>query len=202
MNIVVKSKNEMDIEIPPGFIVLCDMDGTLVDTDYANYLSYRRAIKDVTFGKHDVQFNSRERFNRETLKEQIPCLDDQQYEDIVALKAGFFCEYLRETRLNTDLADFIRKCARTNEIVLVTCCQEKRAIETLQHHNLLGCFTRSICREGLSEGERSNKYVNALYLMGANPDTVLVFENETGDIEKAIIAGVPEKNIISLGHKR
>lgn len=44
----VESENEIDIEIHPRFIVFCDMDGTLVDTDYANYLSYRRAVIEAT----------------------------------------------------------------------------------------------------------------------------------------------------------
>ena len=53
----IESKNEVDIEIPLGFIVFCDMDGTLVDTDYANYLSYRQAVIEATCGKHDVKAN-------------------------------------------------------------------------------------------------------------------------------------------------
>ena len=40
------------IDLPLGFSVFCDLDGTLVDTDYANYLSYRRAVIEVTNGMH------------------------------------------------------------------------------------------------------------------------------------------------------
>ena len=81
----IESKNEVDIEIPLGFIVFCDMDGTLVDTDYANYLSYRQAVIEATCGKHDVEFTS-ERINREGLKNQLPFLTATQYEVIAALK--------------------------------------------------------------------------------------------------------------------
>ena len=82
----IESKNEVDIEIPLGFIVFCDMDGTLVDTDYANYLSYRQAVIEATCGKHDVEFTG-ERINREGLKNQLPFLTATQYEVIAALKA-------------------------------------------------------------------------------------------------------------------
>lgn len=191
-----ESENAIDIQIPPGFIVFCDMDGTLVDTDYANYLSYRRAILEATRGKHDVQFSST-RLNRECLKKRIPSLTDDQCEEIVSLKAKYFTEFLSETRLNTALADFIRKHRGTNETVLVTCCREKRAVQTLTYHKLLGCFTRLICWEALSEGGSSNKYECALSLMEANPDAVLVFENEISDIEKAVLAGVPRRNVVS-----
>lgn len=193
---MVKFENKMEIEIPSGFIVCCDMDGTLVDTDFANYLSYRRAIKEVTRGRYDVQL-SNTRLNREGLKRQIPCLTGHQCDEIISLKAEYFTEFLSETRLNTTLADFIRKCSGTNETVLVTYCREKRAVETLGHHKLLECFTRLICWEALSGGGSSNKYESALSLMGANSDTIVVFENEISDIEKAVAAGVPRKNINS-----
>lgn len=70
-------------------------------------------------------------------------------------------------------------------------------METLRHHKLLRCFTRLICWESLTEGGSSNKYEIALGLMGANPETILVFENEIADVERAVVAGVPRKNIIS-----
>lgn len=197
MSRIVESENEMDLEIPPRFIVFCDMDGTLVDTDYANYLSYRRAVIKATSGKHDVQLSS-VRLNRESLKKRIPSLTDAQCEEIVSLKAEYFAEFLSETILNTALADFIRKYSGTIEAVLVTSCREARAVETLRHHKLLGCFTRLICWEAMSEGESSNKYEIALSLMGANPEAILVFENEIADVEKAVLAGVSRENIISV----
>lgn len=61
MNTVVDPEKKLDSGISPGFIILCDMDGTLIDTDYANYLTYRRAIGEVTRGKHDVEFDYRKR---------------------------------------------------------------------------------------------------------------------------------------------
>jgi len=43
---------------PLGFFVFCDLDGALVDTDYANYLSYRRAVIESTSGTYDVNFSN------------------------------------------------------------------------------------------------------------------------------------------------
>ena len=192
----VESENEADIEIPPGFIVFCDMDGTLVDTDYANYLSYRHAVIEVTRGKHDVEFSG-ERLNRESLKKRLPSLTAAQCEVIASRKAEYFTEFLSETRLNTALANLITKYSGTNKTVLVTCCREKRAVETLRHHKLLECFTRLICWEALPQGGSSNKYESALSLMGASPEAVLIFENDIADIENGVLAGVPRRNIIS-----
>ena len=187
--------HELDNRISPRITILCDMDGTLVDTDYANYLSYRRAIKEVTHGKHDVQFNPDKRFSREDLQEIVPQLCDAEYESIVLLKAKHFSSYLSETKLNSALADIIRKYSKTNETVLVTNCREERAIETLQYHKILESFTRVLCRDNSSGKGAVNKFENAMTLLGVSPDAVFVFENEIADVEKAVIAGVPRESV-------
>jgi len=198
MSRVLDSEKGIDIEIAPGFLVLCDMDGTLIDTDYANYLSYRRAIADIMLQTQELEFNSGKRLNRVGLRERLPRLTDDQYNKIISLKTEYYSEYLPETRVNTTLADFIRKCSGTYETVLVTCCRERRARETMQYHNILECFSRLICWEALTASGLSNKYTNALNLLGANPTTTIVCENGTIDIERAILAGVPRENIISV----
>jgi len=192
------SQNEIGIDISSKFIFLCDLDGTLIDTDYANYLSYLHAIEDVTHQKHDIQFNPRKRFNGEELKEKIPHLPDNQYNSIVSLKTNYYSKYLPETKVNTSLAEIIRKYSGTNDVILVTCCREKRAIETLQHHKLLGCFTRLISWEAMSQSGQSNKYLIAFTLINANPMLSIVCENEIIDINNEMLAGVPRKNIISV----
>jgi len=194
------SMNVIDIAIPPGFVVFCDMDGTLVDTDYANYLSYKKAIFKITHGKYTVQ-NSTERFNRENLRKQLPSLNDEEYETIVHLKEEYFATFLYKTKVNNRLVNLLRSYVELNKIVLVTGCREKRVMETLVHHELHDIFSKIICREILSLCESQNKYENALHLVAANPRTVFVFENDIADAEKAVLAGVPRKNITSYFNK-
>jgi hypothetical protein len=166
----------------------------LVDTDYANYLSYRRAVIEATRGTHDVEFTD-ERLNRESLKTRLPSLTAAQLEVITSLKTKYFTEFLSETQLNTALAHLITKHRCRNTIVLVTYCREKRAVEVLKHHKLLECFTRLICWEALPQGGSSNKYESAIRLMGASQEAVLVFENDNIGVEQAALAGVPRWNI-------
>lgn len=119
MNSEFKFVDSAIIDIPPGFSVFCDMDGTLVDTDYSNYLSYRRAVIEVTHGTYDVDFTD-ERLNRENLKKRFPSLSTSQIEIIATLKAEYFMDFVSETRLNTALAYLITKYHGKNTIVLVT----------------------------------------------------------------------------------
>jgi hypothetical protein len=74
----------------------------------------------------------------------------------------------------------------------------KRAIETLQYHNMLGYFSRLICWESISNSELSNKYASAFYFLNANPVTSIVCENDLNEIRNAQIAGVPKENIVSV----
>lgn len=180
--------------IPPGFSVFCDMDGTLVDTDYANYLSYRRAVIDATRGIHDIELTD-ERLNRESLKTRLPSLTAAQLEVITSLKTRYFTEFLSETRLNAVLANLITNHSGKNKIVLVTCGREKRAVETLKYHKMLEYFTRLICWEALPQDGSSNKYERAIRLMGVTQEAVIVFENDNTGVEQAALAGVPRSNI-------
>lgn len=182
------------IGIHPGFSVFCDMDGTLVDTDYANYLSYRRAVIEVTRGMHDIDFTD-ERLNRENLKKRLPSLTATQLEIIAALKAQYFTDFISETILNTALAHLITKHQGKNTIILVTHCRKRRALEVLKHHKLLECFSQLICHEDLLQGGSKNKYECAIELTGASHQALLVFENDKGSIEEAVAAGVPRRNI-------
>lgn len=189
-----KSVDSATIGIPSGFSIFCDLDGTLVDTDYANYLSYRRAVKEATRGTHDVDFTD-ERLDRESLKKRLPSLTTSQLEVIAALKAEYFTGFISETILNTALAHLITKHQGTNTIVLVTRCRKRRALEILNHHKLLECFSRLICYEDLLLGGSSNKYERTIELTGTSRQALLVFENDNGSIEEAVAAGVSRNSI-------
>ena len=191
-----ESRSGIAIDVPRGFVVFCGMDGTLLDNDHASYSSYKQAILEVTHGMHDVQ-RSAERLNRESLKKQLPSLSDAECKKIANLKAEYFTKFLSETRVNVSLASLIRWFSGKNEIVLVTGGRKKRVLETLRHHKMRELFSQLICREDLRLGS-SNKYEDALRLMGANPESVIIFENDIVDAEKAVLAGVPRRNVLRV----
>lgn len=182
------------LEIPQEVIIFCDMDGTLVDSDYANFLSYKRAILDANCGVLNVEFTN-DRFNRDSLKERIPSLTTAQLETIVALKEEYFMEFISKTRLNTELANLVRECSEKNRLILVTGCRGKRALEVLKHHKMLNYFARLICWEDTSQSGSSNKYESAIKLTGAIPEYIFIFEDDDICIEEAVRAGVPKRNI-------
>lgn len=53
-------------------VLFFDMDGTLIDTNYANYLSYTQAIQQVLKTESDISYAPDIRFTRMHLKKYFP----------------------------------------------------------------------------------------------------------------------------------
>jgi beta-phosphoglucomutase-like phosphatase (HAD superfamily) len=189
---------ELDLRINSKNVLFFDMDGTLVDTNYANYLSYKKAIQHVLQSNIKISYNPSERFNREVLKRVIPNLTKAEYEKIIQLKNEFYIEYMSETKLNDLLADILKKYFETNKTILVTDCREDRAFMTLTYHGLINKFSRKFYKQKTHNEEKNNKYEYALISLKIPPTSVVVFENEKSGINAAILAGINYRNIISI----
>jgi beta-phosphoglucomutase len=190
--------NKPKLKIKENDILFFDMDGTLVDTDFANFLSYKKAIQSFIPTENGIEFNENERFNRASLKIIVPNLTEEEYEKIIQKKEVNYKEHLSETKLNKSVVDILLKYYKTNKTVLVTNCREDRAMMTLNYHKLTDKFSNIFFRNISDNGERINKYKNAINSLSLPAQTVIVFENERPEIEDAILAGISTNNILSL----
>ncbi|PJC40170.1 MAG: hypothetical protein CO043_00210 [Parcubacteria group bacterium CG_4_9_14_0_2_um_filter_48_40] len=189
---------ELKQKISNKNILFFDMDGTLVDTNYANFLSYKKAIESVTQSKIKISYNSNKRFNREVLKSVIPNLSEAEYEKITQKKERHYKDFLSEIRLNKLVEDILLKYSKTNECVLITDCRKDRALMTLDYFNLTDKFNNIFYRQLDSNKTKINKYKKPISCLSISPKEVIVFENEEFEIADAMIAGIPDKNIISI----
>lgn len=168
-----------------------DLDGTLVNTDYANYLSYRAAIAVVMRdGTPTPPYDPTIRFNRSLLRSLYPSLSQTDYDKIVVAKERLYRDYLSETTIVRDNVDLLLKYAPTHEIVLVTYCRLSRALDTLSYHGLTDKFATLLCREAIPDGQATDKYSNAIHLLGIPPDHIIAFEDEESEIACALNAGI------------
>lgn len=187
-----------DQRINSANVLFFDMDGTLENTNFANYLLYKKAIQSVTQSETDIPYNHSQRFNREVLKNAIPNLTETEYERIIQEKEQYYNDYLPETKLNKMVADILVKYFKTNITVLVTNCREDRALLTLNYYGLTDKFSNIFYRQITDNVNGINKYENAISCLNISVQLVIVFENEKPEIDDALLAGIPIHNIISI----
>ncbi len=176
--------------IKENTILFFDMDGTLVDTDLANFLAYKKAILSVTKSDHDLIYNPTRRFNRGILYSAVPDMTESEYEKIIQEKEENYNGFLHEITLNEKTADILCRYSRTNKTVLVSNCRKERALTTLNHFGLVDKFSNIFCRELGDNGIKINKFQNAITKLGILSSLVIAFENEESEIADAKKAGI------------
>lgn len=194
----MENSTDINLNINSDTVLFFDMDGTLIDTDFANFLSYQEAIKSVMQGETEIQYVPNERFNRTTLNRVVPNLADERLVEIIKQKEINYNKYLSQTKLNKAVSDILIQYSKTNKTVLVTNCREDRAVLTLEYHKLIDKFNHFFFKEIDDKANRVNKYKNALNKLSLSAQIVVAFENEKVEIEDAKLAGIPIDNIISL----
>ena len=171
-------------------VLFFDMDGTLIDTNLANFLSYKKAIHSVTKSDHNLIYNPAKRFNRSYLKNAVPNLSETEYDRIIQEKEEYYKDFLHETKLNPLIADILSKCSKTNKTVLVTNCRKERALITLNNFGLADKFSNIFYRQFTNNDEKTNKFQNAISELGVPPNLIVAFENEEIEIADARQAGI------------
>jgi phosphoglycolate phosphatase-like HAD superfamily hydrolase len=193
-----QATQDIDNKITANTILFFDMDGTLIDTNFANFLAYKKAILSVTKSDQDLIYNPDKRFNRSILKNAVPNLTETEYERIIREKEEYYNDFLHETKLNTATVDILMKYSKTNKTVLVTNCRKDRAVTTLKYFGLSDKFSEIFCREFGDNDQKINKFQNAISKLGIPPNLVIAFENEENEIADAQKAGISIINPLYL----
>ena len=182
----------LDCYVKSESIFIFDMDGTLVNSDIANFNAYSEALSPTI---NLAQRYIAGRITRASLSELGVSRNMQ--ESVISQKREIYNKYLKDTIKMPLACKILEIVSKTNMTILATQSEKQRAIDTLQYHDLHAKFTHSVFREDLQE-EQQNKYAHVVQKYNLNPKDIFVFEDNEIEIANALTAGIPQKNIISL----
>ena len=171
-------------------VLFFDMDGTLVDTDYANFLAYQQAISEIVESDLNIEYDSNFRLNRSSLKIFVPFLSETEYCGIIEKKEELYNNYLHEIQVCKEKVSVIFEYAKYNKIVLVTNSSSNRAMTILNYFGLTEYFDEIFCQESMGEKNKVNKFQNAIEKLDITPNIVIAFENEESEVLLALKAGI------------
>jgi len=186
----------IDISNEKTFLIF-DLDGTIINTNDANFLAYKEAIQQVRNLNLMAIYQSTERFTREKLESIIPDLKIQEYEEIIDVKNNVYNRYLQKTKIITATLEIINKYSKTHQIILATNSHKQKANLLLDYHNLSTIFKNKFYKEDYNN-QNISKFKYAMDYLKISPNLVVIFENDKSEITQAQLAGIPAKNIVNL----
>ena len=185
-------------KIKTDSVLFFDMDGTLIDTDYANYLSYKKAFELVKGTEFNINYDPTQRLTRSLLETVFSNLTEEELGMIVAEKERCYNDFLPETKLHKETVEILKRYCKTNRTVLVTNCRKDRALALLNYHGLTGMFSNLFFRQFGSNNEVINKFKNSILNLGISQELIIAFENEEFEIAEAMKAGIQSEKIIKI----
>ncbi|MDO5667623.1 MAG: HAD hydrolase-like protein [Alcaligenaceae bacterium] len=177
--------------------IIFDMDGTLINSDYANFLSYKTALETVVGPQPFLVYNPKIRLTRQRIQQFMPCISKNDLMEVIQEKERVYPFYLSETSINRDVVDVLRRCY-DKELILSTNSQQDRAELLLSYHGLSNKFAHLFFSD---DGKIGNKYQKVMHELSLDARRTVIFENENHEAILAREVGIKSTNIMMVGNE-
>jgi HAD superfamily hydrolase (TIGR01509 family) len=186
---------------PEHVALLFDWDGTLADSQYANFLSIRDALRTSGLDIDQEWFDTRTGVSTREMVALVAELAERDV-DVDAVAAERDTRYLE--RLSTvgevgHIADLLRREHGTRRTALATGGGARTVLPTVDALELRPYFDAVVTREDVEKGKPSpDIFLRAAQLLDADLAGCLVYEDSDEGIEAAHAAGMDVIDVRAL----
>lgn len=203
---LVRAHDEADLR-PRGRHrgLLVDQDGTLVDSQWANFLSLRDALRPVGVELVQDWFDARTGISTTEMVADLGRLHrvDLDVEAVAAARNAAYLARLTEVTEFGPVADAVRAARGTHRVAVATGGQRETVLPTLEALGLLPLLDDLVTRDDVSAGKPSPEiFLLAAQRLGLEPGACLVLEDSDEGLQAAAAAGMDAVDVRPLRDAR
>lgn len=173
-------------------LIMVDLDGTLADTEEANWLAYKEALNE--YG-HDISYETYCEFcDGKSYRDFLPKIlgdDERLTEEVHRIKNSCYPEKLSSAKLNQPLVELLEIAKSFGcRVALVTTAAKENVSSFLGLFKMDEFFDLVITGDDVANGKPSpDCYVMARNHFGVKPEEAIIFEDSKAGLEAARASG-------------
>ncbi len=172
-------------------LLISDFDGTLVDTERANFLAYQRVLGEANIRLTAEIYADCFGLRVEEFLGRLGIVAPEEILRIKKLKSAYYPSYFSELRLNHLLFNFLKACRQSGKrVAIATTSRRENLFNVLNYFDIAGEFDYFVTGEDIQKGKPDPEcYLNVMNHFAIPPAQSLIFEDSSFGIQAARDSG-------------
>lgn len=169
-------------------LIIFDLDGTLIDTFEANYISYKDAFGKYGYEIDRIEFKKVFGQNiKEFIKVFVPDYNSELLKNIHEIKKQLYKNYLHYTRVNNFLIDIINNLSSRYYFAICTSASRESCFDLLNFHNIVDKFDLILTREDVINSKPNSEiFEKCIEYFNIDKNNVIIFEDSEIGLKAAL----------------